>query len=201
MRRLAPLAFCLLTVPAWAGTVSSEYTKLDAEKDCAVFSAAGDDGGDWADMICSGYRGYPVLLYYGDARESLFYGLPPGGDLAPAWESFSAFNSTGPTIEWRIETDGDVKVPFATIHRWFVSADPENPDKSVEVLAIEKVGQVTDRSGCVVGYVVASGNAGANEAARRIADQRARAFECGADEPTIEQGSVPMPDYVLRYDN
>ena len=91
--------------------------------------------------------------------------------------------------------------PFATIHRWFVSADPENPDKSVEVLAIEKVGQVTDRSGCVVGYVVASGNAGANEAARRIADQRARAFGCGADEPTIEQGSVPMPDYVLRYDN
>ena len=201
MRRLAPFAFCLLTAPVWAGTVSSEYTKLDAEKDCAVFSAAGDDGGDWADMICSGYRGYPVLLYYGDARESLFYGLPPGGDLAPAWESFSAFNSTGPTIEWRIETDGDVKVPFATIHRWFVSADPENPDKSVEVLAIEKVGQVTDRSGCVVGYVVASGNAGANEAARRIADQRARAFECGADEPTIEQGSVPMPDYVLRYDN
>ncbi|MEX0406092.1 hypothetical protein ABGN05_10495 [Aquibium sp. LZ166] len=182
-------------MPAAADGIVSAYTKIDADTTCTTFAAASaDDGGDWANMVCDGYRGYPVFLYYGDARESLFYGFAPGGDLAPAWESFDAFNSTGPTVEWRIETAGEHQIPFATIHRWFVS-DPEGGDEQIEVLVVAKVGQPAEREGCAVGYVVATGNDNANEKARHIADNVVRDFVCDADQPTIEQGTVPVPSF------
>ena len=94
---LACAGFCNL---AAAGESSSVYTDLDLEEDCTVFASAEEGEGDWANLVCSGYRGYPVFIYSGDLRESTFYGFPPGGDLAPAWESFSAFNSIGSRIEW-----------------------------------------------------------------------------------------------------
>ena len=164
---------------------------IDAEKDCTTFASAAEGEGDWANLVCSGYRGYPVIIYSGDLRESLFYGFPPGGDLAPAWESFSAFNSTGAKIEWRIDTDKGRSIPFAAIHRWFVSADAENPDKQTEVLVVEKVGQIGERDGCAVGLVLATGNPGANEAARKIADERARNFTCGVDQRMVVGDAMP----------
>ena len=175
---------------AAAGEISSAYTDIDAEKTCSIFSA-NEEGGEFANLACNGWRGYPVLIYSGDLRESVFYGFPPDGDLAPAWESFSAFNSTGPRIEWRIETEGSRSVPFAAIHRWFVSADPENPDRQTEVLVVEKVGQMHERDGCAVGLVLATGNPKANEEARRIADDRARNFACGVDQRVVVGDSVP----------
>ncbi len=189
---LSVLALAGFCHAAAAGEISSAYSDLDAEKDCAVFASAGEGDGDWANMVCTGWRGYPVLIYSGDLRESVFYGFPPGGDLAPAWESFSAFNSSGPKIEWRIETENGRAFPYAAIHRWFVS-DGENPDRKIEVLVVEKVGRIDQREGCAVGLVLATGNPKANEAARRIADEKARGFACGTDERVIV-GS-PMPDF------
>ncbi len=177
---------------AAAGEISSAYTDLNAEKDCTTFAAAAEGDGEWANMTCNGYRGYPVLIYYGDARESLFYGFPPGGDLAPAWESFSGFNSAGPKVEWRIDTEGGRAIPYATIHRWSVS-DAEDSTRQTEVLVVAKVGQVDARDGCAVGLVLASGNPKANEMARRIADEQARDFACGADERVIV--GDPMPEF------
>lgn len=191
------LGLTMLTgAAARADTISSAYTELDTQADCVTFAAAAEDeGGDWANLVCAGYKGYPVIVYYGDGRESLFYGFPPGGDLAPAWESFAGFNSTGPTVEWRIAREGAVETPFATIHRWFV-ADPEDPDSQTQILVVEKVGQLGEREGCAVGLVVASGNPGANEAARRIADEEARAFACGVDERIVVEGGVPLPGFT-----
>ena len=190
---LAALVLAGLCHAAAAGEISSAYTDIDAENDCTTFASAAEGEGDWANLVCSGYRGYPVLIYSADLRESVFYGFPPGGDLAPAWESFSAFNSTGARIEWRIDTDNGRSVPFAAIHRWFVSADPENPDKQIEVLVVEKVGQMHERDGCAVGLVLATGNPEANEAARKLADERARNFTCGVDK-RVTVGD-PMPDF------
>ncbi|MCV0351055.1 MAG: hypothetical protein K5863_13350 [Nitratireductor sp.] len=193
---LTRLAIAGLAMAAMAGTaqavdIESAYTELNTEKNCAPFAApGGDEPGDWVNLVCSGWKGYPVLVYYSDARESLFYGFPPAGDLAPEWESFSAFNSTSPTIEWRIMKDGDREWPVATIHRWFV--DDDFGDK-IEVLVVEKVGQLLERQGCVVGYVVATGNENANEKARRIADRQAYDFACGADQPVVDAGEVPAP--------
>ena len=192
-RILSALALSALCQPAAAGEISSAYSDLNAEKDCTVFASAEEGDGDWANMACTGWRGYPVLIYSGDLRESVFYGFPPGGDLAPAWESFSAFNSVGPRIEWRIETENGRAIPYAAIHRWFVNSDADNPDRKVEVLVVEKVGGIDQREGCAVGLVLATGNPGANEMARKIADETARDFACGADERTIV--GDPMPEF------
>ncbi len=187
-------AFLLAAMPSHAQSVSA-YTDIDTEKNCTVFAGAEDGEGDWANFVCDGYKGYPVFLYYSDLRESLFYGHAPGGDLAPAWESFGAFNSTGPKIEWRIARVGELTIPVATIHRWFVS-DPDDADDKVEVLVVERVGQPFDRQGCAVAYVMATGNPDANEKARRYADAMAFDFACGADQPAIDTGTVPLPDFT-----
>lgn len=183
----------LAAAAARAETIESVYTDLDIGRDCVMISTA-EEGVDAADYICSGYLGFPVLLFYGDLRESVFYGFPPEGK--PAWESFDAFNSTGPKIEWRIAVNGDQKLPFATIHRWFVNDVPEDPEKKTEVLVVEKVSQLDKREGCALGYVVATGNPKANETARKIADGQARDFSCGADEPVLVGGAVQVPSFT-----
>jgi hypothetical protein len=195
MRSIVFAAACLATlaVPARA-EITSAYTDFDTDTGCTTFSApAEDEAGDWADLVCDGWRGYPVFLYYADARESLFYGFPPAGDLAPAWESFAAFNSSGPKIEWRLDDSSGSSVPFATIHRRFVS-DPEDDAKKTEVLVVSKVGQPGLREGCVIGYVAATGNPEANEQAREIAEG-AGSFACGSDAPVVKQGKVPVPPF------
>lgn len=194
MRAFLPsvAAFALLAGSAGA-QISSAYTDIDTGKNCTRFAGAEEGDGDWANFVCDGYRGYPVFLYYGDLRESVFYGHPPAGDLAPAWESFGAFNSTGPRIEWRIGTFQGRQLPFATIHRWFVS-DPDEEGRNLEVLVVEKVGQPYERDGCAVAYVMATGNPASNEKARRYADELAFDFVCGADQPAIDAGTVPLPD-------
>lgn len=170
-----------------AGEISSAYTDVDFDQHCSTFES-GQDGEEFANMVCDGWRGYPVLVSAGDLRESLFYGYPPEGTLP--WESFSAFNRTGPRIEWRIEVQGATSAPFATIHRWFVNTDPDNAEKTTEVLVVSKVGQVEDRQGCVVGLVRATGNPDANAEARKVADESARNFVCGRDQ-TMRIGNVP----------
>ncbi|MEO5756503.1 MAG: hypothetical protein ABIQ51_06570 [Mesorhizobium sp.] len=186
---LIPLVFASFCQSAHAGAISSAYTDLDSKKDCVTYAQAADGEGDWAELACSGYRGYPVLIAYDDARESLFYGFPPGGDMTSAWESFSAFNSSGAKIEWRIETTGDKAVPFAVIHRLTVS-NPEDEKKSTDVLLVAKVAQMDAREGCTVGLVLATGNPSANDQARKLADEKARSFACGKDRHTVI-GNVP----------
>jgi 1,4-dihydroxy-2-naphthoyl-CoA synthase len=109
--------------------------------------------------------------------------------MTSVWESFTAFNASTGKVEWRIETDGDVAVPFAAIHRRSVS-NADNPDKSTEVLLVSKVAQPEAREGCTVGVVLATGNPQANDQARRIADEKARAFQCGKDQ-RVTIGAVP----------
>ncbi len=185
---LALVALAALAHPAWAGDISSAYTDLDWKKGCVTYAQAQDGEGAWADLACSGYRGYPVLIAYDDDRESLFYGFP-ASDMTEVWESFTAFNAAMGKVEWRIETDGDVAVPFAAIHRRSVSK-AEDPEKSVEVLLVSKVAQPKAQEGCAVGLVLATGNPQANEQARKIADEKAKAFKCGEDE-RVTIGAVP----------
>lgn len=181
-----------LSSAARAETIESAYTDLSVDRDCSIFSST-EEGGDFANFVCNGYLGYPVILYSGDLRESVFYGFPPQGDHV--WESFDAFNASGGKIEWRIAVDGHRRIPFAAIHRWSVNADPEDPDRKTEILVVEKVGQVEKHEGCAVGYVVATGNPKANETARRIADEQVRTFACGADEPVQVEGAVSVPSF------
>lgn len=183
------LALVGLANAARAAEISSVYTDLDPDRDCATVDIVEEEGSG-AILACSGFRGFPVVLYEGDLRQSIFYGFPPQGD--PAWESFGPFNSAGARIEWRVRTDGETVVPFATIHRWKVS-NPEDGEQTTEVLVVEKVGQLDDRQGCAVGLVVASGNPKANEMARKIADEAVAGFSCGTDERILV--GQPIPDF------
>ena len=180
---LIPLALAGLCQAALAGDISSVYTDLDWKKDCVTYAQAEEGDGDWASLVCSGYRGYPVLVAYDDARESLFYGFP-SSDMTPVWESFSGLNSAGPKVEWRIETKGDVVVPFAAIHRRSIS-NPEDENKPTEVLIVAKVAQPEAYDGCTVGLVLASGNPQANDQARKLADEKSRSFACGKDKRVV----------------
>jgi hypothetical protein len=178
--------------PAAAAEFTSEYSDLDLAGGCSTFALV--EEGASIGQVCPGWGGYPVIVNGGDLRMSVFYGFPKAADDT-TWESFVAFNSVGPKIEWRIEVDGEKKVPFATIHRWFVNDDPENPDAKTEVLVVEKVGRLGEGDGCAVGLVMASGNPQANDTARRIADEQAHGFVCGADERVIVGGDIAMPQF------
>ncbi|PAP96512.1 hypothetical protein [Mesorhizobium wenxiniae] len=180
---MIPLALAGLCQAAQSGDISSAYTDLDWKKDCVTYAQATEGEGDWASLACSGYRGYPVLIAYDDARESLFYGFP-SSDMTAVWESFIAFNSAAPKLEWRIETNGDLAIPFAVIHRRSIS-NPEGENKPTDVLIVAKVAQPENYEGCTVGLVLATGNRAANDEARKLADEKARTFACGKDKRVV----------------
>ncbi|MDX8432662.1 hypothetical protein RFN25_04330 [Mesorhizobium abyssinicae] len=192
---LIPLVLAGLCQAAHAGDISSVYTDLDWEKDCVTYAQAAEGEGDWASLACSGYRGYPVLIGYDDARESLFYGFP-SSDMTSVWESFSGLNTAGPRVEWRIETNGDVALPFAVIHRREVSK-PDGEDKPIQVLVVAKVAQPDTQQGCTVGLVLATGNPQANDQARKLADEKAKTFACGKDKRVL----IGNPPDFGRVDN
>lgn len=187
MRYLISFALAAFCQAAHAGEFSSAYTNLDPEKDCLPGVS---EEGDVETLVCSGYRGYPVLIDLGDDRESVYYGFPTD-DMA-VYESFSAFNSSGPKVEWRIETDDDVSVPVAVIHSRSVSVfDPEEgKGKPIKVLVVAKVAQPKKHEGCTVGLVLATGNPQAKQQARKLADEKAKGFACGKDKLLVV-GSVP----------
>jgi hypothetical protein len=45
---------------------------------------------------------------------------------------------------------------------------------------------------------VASGNPKANETARKIADEQARDFACGADERVVVSSDVALPEFTRQ---
>ncbi|RWL95884.1 MAG: hypothetical protein E5X80_32750 [Mesorhizobium sp.] len=185
---LIPLSLAGLCQAAQAGDISSAYTDLDWKKDCVTYAQSEEGDGDWASLACAGYRGYPVLIGYDDARESVYYGFP-SDDMTAVWESFSGLNTAGPKVEWRIETNGDKAVPFAVIHRREIS-NPENDNKPTEVLVVAKVAQPEEHEGCTVGLVLATGNPQANDQARKLADEKAKSFACGKDKREVI-GKIP----------
>ncbi|MEN0042090.1 MAG: hypothetical protein AAF764_12265, partial [Pseudomonadota bacterium] len=92
---------------------------------------------------------------------------------------FMSFDNPGPAMEWRLH-DG---VPVAMILRFKLgglSVDGEDNAQG-NVLVVHRL--VSERgSACLVGWVDARANKGANEMAREIADA-APAFRCGTDNP------------------
>jgi hypothetical protein len=187
MRLLATvLLIAGLGTAAHAEEIRSVYTEIDTDKDCTAFEPV-EEGSESVSLVCNGWGGYPIFIYAGDLRESWYFGFPKGEYV---WEGFSAFNSGGPKVEWRVSNDGGRVLPFATIHRYFVS-DTEDAEKKTEVLVVAKVGQVKEQDGCAVALVMATGNPGANETARKIADEQARGFACGGDERVLVGDNIP----------
>lgn len=155
--------------PAAAAGFDSAYTKLDLDG-CQVLKEY--EEGTGVDLKCAGYRGIPVFVSEGDLRTVVGFGTQNeiGGTFAP-------FNSPGTTVEWRLSGGK----PFAAILRFHL--DPgDGSGKTVSVLGVHTIGG-NGRDSCPVGYVDASVNADANILARKVADEEAGSFACGADRP------------------
>lgn len=202
MRKLLmALAVAMPWHQAAAEEISSAYVETNVETDCVVFEQADAEDGGFVHRVCPGYRGYPVLVFESDLRENIFYGFPPTDFADIAWQSFETFNGALAKTEWRISTHEGASTPFATIRRWHVQADVEGKEKDVEVLVVSKVGQPGKAEGCVVALVLASGKPQANDLARKIADEQARDFACGADERVLVGEPMPVFNSVDKTEN
>lgn len=183
------LAFCTAmlllacAVSAQAQEIVSIYSQFDADKTCK--HAPGTDEEDYGSWRCPGQGKLLVFLSAGDQRMQVTFGTSAkkAFDEVAAGETFPGFNSVySGTVEWRAEKlpNGSLR-PFATILRWNTRTA-----KDAETGARESTGRtlVVTRLNpggvCHVGYVDARA-AGANEDARKIADEKARAFRCGVD--------------------
>jgi hypothetical protein len=188
---LESLSVLLLTAASLGGTappdsIEGAHTTLDFERGCTVLDRVPEgEPGSWVRMVCVGYRGYPVFYREGDLRVSLAYGFPGADGEGPGWESFASFNHPDSIVEWRREMAETSTRPFAAIQRWYVYAGGGggHGEEDREVLVVNRVAQPDDGAGCVVGYVDAEANQQPGELARRVADEVARRFRCGTDEP------------------
>lgn len=145
------------------------HTPLDLEA-CEV-TRTYEGGG--ADLRCPGYGGFDVFVSEGDARTDVDFGLRNDD-----FQTFSAFNGVGRTVEW-LETENGVEA--ATI-RFLIDVD----GRSAQALVVSRVG-VPGAPGCVVGIVDAAAEQ-ANGVARGLA-ALASQFDCAADRIVIVPGA------------
>ena len=165
--------------------VFSVYSAFDAGKTCK--HKPGSEEEDYGSWACPGYGGLNVYLSAGDQRMQVSFGRSEGAASREkaASETFPGFNSVYQgTVEWRMEKLPNGKTrAFATILRWNTrtEADGERDDgKSTGRTLV--VTRLNPGGVCHVGYVDAL-KPGANKAARKLADEKARSFKCGTDDP------------------
>jgi hypothetical protein len=174
-RFLLPLVLSLLPLDAAADEISSIYSELDLKKcrQLALFEDEGE-GGEWS---CTGVAGYDVRVWEGDLRSFVGFGRDAPRQCA-SMQTFGAFNSLGPRVEWRMK-DGK---PFATILRWFTEANTDggNPVKQNWLV----VTKLEEKDACHIAYIDTK-YADANEVARQRADEMAASFNCARDMPEI----------------
>jgi len=169
----------LFGAPAAAQTVESVYTALDLGKCRHTPSKEEEDYGEWR---CNGYGGIAVYVTVGDQRSYVSYGRNAKNEPA-AKQTLASFNGEGEKIEWRGERAADGKLkPFATIMRWSATVSSGGEPVRGEMLVVTRLGPGRV---CHVGYVDGKANPDANALARKLADEHARKFRCGADKPIV----------------
>lgn len=164
----------------------SAYTAVDRKACRTLRSHPNGDA-----YLCHGLDGFPVYLAEADGRTFVAGGTDPEKSLA-ARQSLKASNtpfahpSDRATVEWRFVIRDQRKVPFAMIVRYFTKVE----DRTGEVLVVTRI---AGAQACHVAYIDALANANAIVLARKIADDRARKFDCNSA-ATVEgeQGRSPM---------
>ena len=170
-----------VALPVSAQSIEYVYTKIDLKTCKHTPGRIVEDYGAW---LCKGHESIPIYITGGDQRAFVSFGQTAKRQVATR-ESLMSFNAQGDVVEWRIETLGAKKKPFAAIMRWSTIVQPEEPNsdrKPVrgQVLVITRL----DPGGvCHVGYVDGRANPDANELARKVTDEKARTFRCGVDTP------------------
>jgi hypothetical protein len=178
---------------AQAETLASAYTPLDLDKCRHTPGKAEEDYGDWR---CKGFAGIAVHVSAGDQRTYVSFGRRAKNELA-ARQTLASFNGEGDKIEWRgVRTKAGKVKPFAAIMRWSTAVSSGDEPVKGAVLVVTRL---APDGVCHVGYVDANANADAVVLARKIADERARKFRCGADKPIVL--GTKGPGFSGPYDN
>jgi len=173
-RLLLPIVLSLAPAAATAGDITSVYSELDLGhcQKLALFEDEGE-GGEWS---CPGIEDHDVRVWEGDLRSYVGFGKDAPRQCS-SMETFGAFNSLGPRVEWRMK-DGK---PFATILRWFTEQHTEGNPIKQNWLVVTKL---DDKGACHIAYVDTR-YTDANEVARQRADEQAASFNCARDMPEI----------------
>lgn len=152
---------------------ASTYTKID-DASCEILETY-EDGG--VDLRCPGLPGLDVYISEGDARVDVDFGFK-----GETFETFSAFNNVGDTVEWLGDADG---LPQAAIIRYFISVD----GRDAQALVISRI-NTESQDGCVIG-VVDGRLEQANGMARGIGAM-APIFDCSVDPVVIAPGASEL---------
>jgi hypothetical protein len=180
----ATLVLAALTTASWANaqTISSQYSST-APKDCRMIGKPSEFDGSTT-RLCPGKAGLSVLIAEDDLRETVSVGrsLIAAAKEPAAQVWFEPFNSSLPTVEWRMAAGK----PFAIIQRWLIAdnADRDAKDRPRDK-AMLAVTRLPPGPVCHVAYVDVAANPNANELARKTADELARDFQCGKGEVEI----------------
>jgi len=171
-RPSVPAAVAVLAV----GTAAAQdyhYTPLDLVS-CDVVKRY--EMGLGVDLRCDGFGGLDVFVSEGDARMDVDF-----GSRNEDFQTFSAFNGVGGTVEWM---RGDNGIEAATV-RYLIDVD----GRKAEALVVSKVG--TDAApGCVMGVVNAASDQ-ANGVARGIGAM-APSFDCSTDQIVVLPGASDL---------
>ena len=152
---------------------ASTYTKIDDAK-CETLETY-EDGG--IDLRCPGLGDLDVFVSEGDARLDVDFGFK-----GETFETFSAFNNIGDTVEWLSDARG---VPQAAIIRFLISVD----GREAQALVVSRI-NTESQDGCVIGVVDARLEQ-ANGMARGIGAM-APTFDCSIDPVVIAPGASEL---------
>ena len=190
-RILALIAVVLSASAVSAQEIKSVYTPFDT-KSCR--HQKGTDVEDYGSWTCRGLNGMSIRISAGDQRMYVSYGRASDDEDLASTQTFPGFNDVYKgTVEWRVAMKGGKQVPFATILRWNVMTEKDH-EAAGPVAASGRVLVVTRLNPggvCHVGYVDARANPNANELAQQLADDKARAFQCGKDKPAVAGKTSP----------
>jgi len=172
------LALTTLVATCWAHAatqpiIASAHSSTAAQNCWPVDGSREAD--DNATRVCRGKATWVVLVNKGDGRETVSVGhnRNEAAKEPAAQASFGPFKVALPSIEWRTAGNN----PFAIIQRWRATDSDPKPMLVVTRLPPGAV--------CPVAYVDASANPNADELARHAADELARDFRCGTDQPRV----------------
>lgn len=174
-RSLRAIAIATLIAAATGPALAEDYaySSLDLEQ-CEVVKRYEETGG--ADLRCAGHAGLDVFVSEGDARMDVDFGVKND-----EFQTFSAFNGVGTTVEWM---SGDTGIEAAAL-RFLIDVD----GRSAEALVVSKVG-TADAPGCVIGVVNAASDQ-ANGVARGIGAM-APNFDCASDRIIVVPGASEL---------
>jgi hypothetical protein len=167
-----------IVISAHSSTAAANCWPIDGTKEAA----------DNATRVCRGKATWVVLVNKDAGRETVSVGhnRDEAAREPAAQASFGPFKVALPSIEWRTAGNN----PFAIIQRWRTT---DNDGKPMLVVTKLPPGAV-----CPVAYVDAAANANADELARQAADQIARDFKCGTDQPKVLGTSGRTAEFATK---